>query len=228
MESHETTWPSRRQLLSSGTAAGVKMILGSSSEARGAVLAHPESGVQNVRDFGAAGDAVSDDTEAFQRALDAVAHAGGGTVYSPPGKYPFKGTINFPGGVTLRGPYTSVPSHAVMRNQGVVKPGVDGTALLARAGRGNENGAPFLTLNTNSSIAGLTIFYPERVTGSVLPCSSLTQNSPRSIVLTRPWWKLGQLITASFALATVPFGNPATRLQRLPVLALWVSATVHS
>ena len=167
MESRETTWPSRRQLLSSGTAAGVMTILGSPLEARGAVHAHPESGVRSVRDFGAAGDAVSDDTAAFQRALDAVALAGGGTVYAPPGKYLFKGTINVPVGVTLRGSYTCVPSHVGMRNQGAVKPGDDGTALLVTAGKGNENGTPFLTLNTNSSVAGITIFYPEQVTDSV-------------------------------------------------------------
>ena len=128
LESRETILPSRRQLLSCGTAAGVMTILGSPPEASGAVHAHPESGVRSVRDFGAAGDAVSDDTAAFQRALDAVALAGGGTVYAPPGKYLFKGTINVPVGVTLRGSYTCVPSHVGMRNQGAGKPGDDGTA----------------------------------------------------------------------------------------------------
>jgi hypothetical protein len=105
-------------------------------------------------------------TAAFQRALDAIAHAGGGTVYAPPGKYLFKGTINVPAGVTLRGSYTCMPSHVGLRNQGAVKPGDDGTALLVTAGKGNENGTPFLTLNTNSSVAGITIFYPEQVTDS--------------------------------------------------------------
>jgi hypothetical protein len=31
------------------------------------------------------------------------------------------------------------------------------------AGRGNEQGTPFLTLNTNSSVCGLTIYYPEQI-----------------------------------------------------------------
>jgi hypothetical protein len=34
------------------------------------------------------------------------------------------------------------------------------------AGQGNEEGSAFLTLNTNSSVAGLTIYYPEQVTDS--------------------------------------------------------------
>jgi hypothetical protein len=166
MESREMKLTSRRQLLSAGTAAGVITMLSSPSKASGAVPTHPEIGAQNVRDFGAAGDAVSDDTAAFQRALDTVAHAGGGTVYAPPGKYLFKGTLNIPEGVTLRGSYTCVPSHVGMRNPGAVKPGDDGTALFVTAGKGNEDGAPFITLNTNSSVAGMTIFYPEQVTDS--------------------------------------------------------------
>lgn len=166
MESLETILTSRRHLLSRATAAGVMTMLGSPSEESSAVDTHPESAARSVREFGAAGDAVSDDTGAFQRALDAVSRAGGGTVYAPPGKYLFKGTITVPAGVTLRGSYACVPSHVGLRNQGAAKPGDDGTALLVTAGKGNEDGTPFLTLNTNSSTAGMTIYYPEQVTDS--------------------------------------------------------------
>ncbi len=41
----------------------------------------------NVHDFGAVGDGVSKDTAAIQKALDACAQAGGGTVYLPDGIY---------------------------------------------------------------------------------------------------------------------------------------------
>ncbi|MBY0311003.1 MAG: right-handed parallel beta-helix repeat-containing protein [Phycisphaerales bacterium] len=41
----------------------------------------------NVRDFGAVGDGVADDTVSIQRAIDAAGAAGGGVVYIPAGKY---------------------------------------------------------------------------------------------------------------------------------------------
>jgi hypothetical protein len=41
----------------------------------------------NLKDFGAIGDGVTDDGPAFQKALDALATAGGGTLFVPAGKY---------------------------------------------------------------------------------------------------------------------------------------------
>ena len=41
----------------------------------------------NLRDFGALGDGVTDDGPALQRALDALAEAGGGTLFVPAGRY---------------------------------------------------------------------------------------------------------------------------------------------
>ena len=153
---------SRRRLLSQGAAAGMMSMLGLPSTASAAAPPDPESNVLNVRSFGAAGNAATDDTAAFQRALDAASHAGGGSVYAPPGRYLFRGTINIPDGVTLRGSYACVPSHVGLRNPGAAKPGDDGTALFVTAGKGSKDGTPFLTLNTNSSVAGLTIYYPSR------------------------------------------------------------------
>jgi hypothetical protein len=118
----------------------------------------------NVKDYGARGDASTDDTAAFQHALDNAYKAGGGTVYAPPGRYLFRGTLTLPEGVTLRGSFSCVPSHNGIRDKGQPKPGDDGTALFVDAGRGSEDGNPFLTLNTNSSICGLTIYYPEQKT----------------------------------------------------------------
>src|ERR1700741_530334 len=47
----------------------------------------PEPEPLNLRDFGAAGDGVADDGPALQSALDALAAAGGGTLFIPEGKY---------------------------------------------------------------------------------------------------------------------------------------------
>jgi hypothetical protein len=121
------------------------------------------TGLIHVQEFGAAGDGKTDDTAAFQKALDAAGQRRGGTVYAPPGRYLLKGALNLRGGVTLRGSYSCVPSHTGLRNAGQAKPGDDGTALLVTAGRGAENGEPFLTLNTNSTVAGLTVYYPEQI-----------------------------------------------------------------
>jgi polygalacturonase len=46
-----------------------------------------QCGVFNVRDFGALGDSIALDHHAIQRAIDAAAASGGGTVLLPPGNY---------------------------------------------------------------------------------------------------------------------------------------------
>jgi hypothetical protein len=162
MDFSKTPLP-RRRLLAQGAAAGVLSVLGLPSVVSAGDDRHAGPAALGVRNFGAAGDATTDDTGAFQRALDAASHAGGGTVYAAPGRYLFRGAINVPDGVTLRGSYSCVPSHVGLRDPGGAKPGDDGTALLVTAGKGSEDGTPFLTLHTNSSVAGLTIYYPEQV-----------------------------------------------------------------
>ena len=57
----------------------------------------------NVKDFGAVGDGQTDDTAAFQKALDAASQAGGGVVQAPRGNYFFAGNLNVPSAVTLSG-----------------------------------------------------------------------------------------------------------------------------
>jgi len=161
---NEKSTSSRRDILSLGAAAGVMSVLGASGVAHAAV--HDHEAAQNplsVKTFGAAGDAVTDDTSAFQRALDAAHTAGGGVVYAPPGRYLFKGVLEAPNGVGLRGSFQCVPSHSGIRDHAQPKPGDDGSAMFVAAGRGSEDGKPFLTLNTNSSVSGLTFYYPEQV-----------------------------------------------------------------
>ena len=52
---------------------------------------HPLA-IYNVREFGASGNGQDKDTTAIQKAIDACAEAGGGTVYCPPGTY-LSGTL---------------------------------------------------------------------------------------------------------------------------------------
>ena len=75
----------------------------------------------SVRDFGARGDGRTDDTTAFQKALDAVAQ-GGGTVQAGRGSFFFAGHLNVPDGVALEGIWKSVPSHTGIRDRGLRKP----------------------------------------------------------------------------------------------------------
>jgi hypothetical protein len=139
-------------------------VLGGPGVAYGAV--HDHEAVQHplsVTAFGAAGDAATDDTAAFQRALDAAHTSGGGVIYVPPGRYLFKGVLEIPDGVGLRGSFQCVPSHSGIRDHAQPMPGDDGSALFVATGRGSEDGKPFLTLNTNSTVSGLTFYYPEQV-----------------------------------------------------------------
>ena len=67
-------------------------------------LAARFSDVINVKDYGATGDGVTDDTAAIQAAIDASEAAGGGIVYFPPGDYRTTSVLTVDNvGVTLMG-----------------------------------------------------------------------------------------------------------------------------
>jgi len=119
-------------------------------------------GEYNVRDFGAQGDGKTDDTAAFQRAMDAAGEAGGGVVLAPRGVYFFAGHLRVPQAVTLKGIWESVPAHNGIRDRGLPKPTDDGTTFLVTEGAGREDGPAFITLNTNSTLKGVVLYYPEQ------------------------------------------------------------------
>lgn len=85
--------------------------LASAACARG--LARPEApprdasratpaGAFDVRDAGALGDGVADDTRAIQAAIDAARDSGGGVVYAPPGTYVIR-SLRMYGKITIKG-----------------------------------------------------------------------------------------------------------------------------
>lgn len=101
--------------------------------------------------YSAVGDGVTDDTAAFQSALNAAAAAGGGTVYVPAGRYNIASHLSIGAGVELRG--ASDGAHHYGTNP-------RGTVLLASEHRNNTAGTPFITLGSNAGVRGLSIFYP--------------------------------------------------------------------
>ena len=125
-------------------------------------VATAETSFYSVRDYGAVGDGKTDDTAAFQKALDTAAQAGGGVVYAPRGNYFFAGHLNIPNAVTLKGIWESVPAHNGIRDRGLPGPMDDGTTFLVTENRGKEDGAAFITLNHNSTLKGVVLYYPEQ------------------------------------------------------------------
>eukprot|EP00730_Choanoeca_flexa_P020357 TRINITY_DN9947_c0_g1_i3.p1 TRINITY_DN9947_c0_g1~~TRINITY_DN9947_c0_g1_i3.p1 ORF type:complete len:472 (+),score=92.94 TRINITY_DN9947_c0_g1_i3:26-1417(+) len=122
------------------------------------VRATAPSDVYLVTDYGAKGDNSTDNTAAFNAALQA-AKATAGTVYAPPGDYRFNDNIAIPSGVTLLGSYMAVPSHDCRRSQ---YPG-DGTTLMPLANRGNASAPPFIVVNPDASLKGVVIWHVEQL-----------------------------------------------------------------
>ncbi|MGQ9730567.1 MAG: glycosyl hydrolase family 28-related protein [Candidatus Zipacnadales bacterium] len=113
----------------------------------------------NAFELGVKADGQTDDTAALQAALNRAGETGGGIVYLPPGQYRIGGYLTIPSGVTLQGVWKA-PHYS--------SPEV-GTTLLAYAGRGSEDGPPFIMLETNSTIRGVTIYYPEQTVTDLQP-----------------------------------------------------------
>jgi hypothetical protein len=113
----------------------------------------PEDGKDfvNVKDYGAAADGKTDDTQAIQKALTAAVKKGG-ICFLPAGGYRLDGVLVVPEGVTLKGSYDGIPhpKHPI------------GTVLYIYGGKGNADATPTITLNFNASIKNLLIHYPEQ------------------------------------------------------------------
>ncbi len=150
----------RRDLLKVAGGAVAGPSLAAAASAAGASPAPEASalGEYNVLEFGAVGDGKTDNTRAFQRAL-AAAEGIGGVVRIPPGQFRFDGTIAIPNGTTLegswRGPHYPDPHKGAM--------------LLVCSGRDQEGADPFVTLASNSTIKGVSFYYPEQRPSDIRP-----------------------------------------------------------
>ncbi len=113
----------------------------------------------SVTEFGAKADGVTDNTAAFQMAMNAMAKAGGGTVFVPEGRYVIRRNLNVPTSVTLRGEW----------RKPVTGKSVGGTVLMAYAGRGASKGRPFIVLNQCTGIKDMSIWYPEQKADNIVP-----------------------------------------------------------
>ena len=111
----------------------------------------------NVRlaPYGAKGDGKKDDTKAIQAALDAAGKAGGRVVFVPDGTYLIKGHLTVPAGTSLVG---------TARAPRLFSEKMPGSTLLAVEGAGSAEGPAFVTLlGPNSTLQGITVFYPNQI-----------------------------------------------------------------
>jgi len=158
---------SRRRVLGTLGLVGMGAVTGGSSRAVAApdVPSLVQAASLDVRQFGAKGDGTTDDTAAFQQALDAAGKAGSGTVRAPAANYFFAGHLTFPRGVALVGDWISVPSHNGLREDaaaGLPVPTGGGTTFLVTENAGKEDAPPFLSLAHNCTLRGVVIYYPNQ------------------------------------------------------------------
>ncbi len=102
------------------------------------------------------GDGITDDSVAFQNAINAVYNSGGsggGVVFVPAGSYAFYNNISLPTGVTLHGDWKDW-------TQGTN--GLVGTTFKVYAGAGQTNATPFITMNSSTALRDVNIWYPNQ------------------------------------------------------------------
>jgi len=93
----------------------------------------------------------NDNSAALQALLNKTKAEGGGLVFIPMGRYNFRNPITIPTGVELKGSMDT-PS----------LPTGPGTVLEIYAGKDDEGGTPFVTMEPGSGIRGFSMNYPEQ------------------------------------------------------------------
>lgn len=141
------------------TSAGLAM-LGTSLAAESKTSSSDEHRL-NVRAFGAKANQTTDDTAAFQAAMDAASASGGGIVFVPAGTYRLNGTLILRRNVTLEGIFTAPPT-IPWTAESLDKSDPNGSVLLAFSGKGDAGGTPFIQLDYNATLKGIAVFHPEQ------------------------------------------------------------------
>ncbi len=112
--------------------------------------------VATPQQYGAVGDGITDDSSAFQAAMNAVYNAGGsggGVVFVPAGNYAFYHNLTLPTGVTLHGDWQDWTKTGG---------GLVGTTFKVYNGAGQTNGTPFLTLSGSTALRDVNLWYPDQ------------------------------------------------------------------
>lgn len=112
--------------------------------------------VATPQQYGAVGDGITDDSAAFQAAINAVYNSGGqggGVVYVPAANYAFYTNLVVPTGVTLHGDWTDWTKGGN---------GLVGTTFKVYFGAGQTNATPFITMKSTSTLRDVNIWYPNQ------------------------------------------------------------------
>lgn len=160
--------------------------------------------VTTPQQYGAVADGVTDDSAAFQNAINAVYNSGGyggGVIYVPPGYYAFSNSITIPTGVTLHGDWTDWTKGTN---------GLVGTTFCIYTGAGQANGTPFITMSRSAALRDINFWYPNQnpasITGYPFTISATDNNVIQDVVLVNSYQGI-QVNGAEFVLSTV-IGTP--------------------
>ncbi len=129
----------------------------------------------NAVDKGADPTGAKDSTEAIQDALNGLKNTGG-VVFLPAGQYKVEGTLDIPGGVTLRGEWLSPEEEGGLGS---------GTILMAYYGRGSTDSAAdaFVRMSGASVFRDISVWYPEQVAADIQPYPATIYGEGHTAVL---------------------------------------------
>jgi len=149
----------------SGTLTVLWVLWGFAGATADAVATELPPGIFSVRGFGAQGDGKTDDTEAFQQAIDAAADVGGVAwvdPVEPGGGYVITRTVHVRRGATLMGAPAGMPFIAW---EGTPRDMQRGPVILARPREEDyaaAKKAPLFELHGGNTVRGLYILYDEQ------------------------------------------------------------------